>query len=105
MRCQALEALVDMATVYAERFQDDPALTQFLLRLQIDGADPGLLRVGAESTAKLLFSSRLSEPKVRPARVQPTWKHASSARIQAHQPHPPTPPSSTIKRNRSSSPT
>jgi hypothetical protein len=62
IRCQALEALVDMATVY-ERFKDDSALTQFLLRLQ-EGAEPALLRVGAESAAKLLFSGRLSEPRL-----------------------------------------
>ena len=64
VRCTALEALVDMAIVYSERFNNDTALTQFLLRLQIDGAEEGLLRVGAESSAKLLFSGRLSEPKL-----------------------------------------
>ena len=64
VRCTALESLVDMAMVYSDRFKDDTALTQFLLRLQIDGAEEGLLRVGAESSAKLLFSGRLSEPKL-----------------------------------------
>jgi hypothetical protein len=63
IRSQALEALVDMATVYEQLYQNDNALTNFLIRLQ-DGGEPALLRVGAEGSAKLLFSGRLSEPKL-----------------------------------------
>lgn len=63
IRSQALESLVDMATVYEQLYQNDNALTQFLIRLQ-EGGEPALLRVGAEGSAKLLFSGRLSEPKL-----------------------------------------
>jgi hypothetical protein len=63
IRSQALEALVDMATVYEQLYQNDNALTNFLIRLQ-EGGEPALLRVGAEGSAKLLFSGRLSEPKL-----------------------------------------
>lgn len=63
IRSQALEALVDMATVYEQLYQNDNALTLFLIRLQ-QGGEPALLRVGAEGSAKLLFSGRLSEPKL-----------------------------------------
>lgn len=54
---------MDMATVYEQLYQNDNALTLFLLRLQ-EGGEPALLRVGAEGAAKLLFSGRLSEPKL-----------------------------------------
>ena len=63
IRSQALEALVDMASVYENIYQNHSALTMFLHRLQ-EGAEPALLRVGAEGSAKLLFSGRLSEPKL-----------------------------------------
>ena len=63
VRSQALEALIDMTAVYEQYVLHDNALTQFLLRLQ-EGAEPALLRVGAEGSAKLLFSGRLSEPKL-----------------------------------------
>ena len=63
IRSQALEALIDMTAVYDQYVLHDNALTQFLLRLQ-EGAEPALLRVGAEGSAKLLFSGRLSEPKL-----------------------------------------
>jgi Nuclear condensing complex subunits, C-term domain len=63
IRSQALEALIDMTAVYDQYVLHDNALIQFLLRLQ-EGAEPALLRVGAEGSAKLLFSGRLSEPKL-----------------------------------------
>lgn len=63
VRCCALEALVDIATIYEERFKDDMVLTNFLVRLQ-ECSEPALARIGAESAAKLLFSGRLSEPKL-----------------------------------------
>lgn len=63
IRSQALEAIIDMATVYDTLYKDDYSLTMLLLRLQ-EGAEPALLRVGAEGSAKLLFSGRLSEPKL-----------------------------------------
>ena len=63
IRSQALEAIIDMATVYESLYKDDYSLTMLLLRLQ-EGAEPALLRVGAEGSAKLLFSGRLSEPKL-----------------------------------------
>ena len=63
IRSQALEALVDMASVYENIYQNHSALTMFLHRLQ-EGAEPALLRVGAEGSSKLLFSGRLSEPKL-----------------------------------------
>ena len=63
VRSQALEALIDMTAVYEQYVLHDNALTQFLLRLQ-EGAEPALLRVSAEGSAKLLFSGRLSEPKL-----------------------------------------
>ena len=63
IRSQALEALIDMTAVYDQYVLHDNALIQFLLRLQ-EGAEPALLRVGSEGSAKLLFSGRLSEPKL-----------------------------------------
>ena len=63
IRSQALEALVDMAVIYEKLYQNDLSLTAFLLLLQ-EGSEPALLRVGAESSAKLLFSGRLSDPKL-----------------------------------------
>lgn len=63
IRSQALEALVDMASVYESIYQNHSALTMFLRRLQ-EGAEPALLRVGAEGSAKLLFTGRLTEPKL-----------------------------------------
>jgi Nuclear condensing complex subunits, C-term domain len=63
IRSQALEALIDMTAVYDQYVLHDNPLIQFLLRLQ-EGAEPALLRVGAEGSAKLLFSGRLSEPKL-----------------------------------------
>ena len=63
IRSQALEAIIDMATVYESLYKDDYSLTALLLRLQ-EGIEPALLRIGAEGSAKLLFSGRLSDPKL-----------------------------------------
>ena len=63
IRNHAIEAIVDMATVYEQRYRDDPSLTMLLLRLQ-EQSEPALLRVGAECSAKLLFNGRLSDPKL-----------------------------------------
>lgn len=63
IRNEAIEAIVDMATVYETRYKDDHQITLFLLRLQ-EGAEPALLRIGAECSAKLLFNGRLSDPKL-----------------------------------------
>jgi hypothetical protein len=46
IRVEALKALVDMATIYDIRYQNDAALTLFLIRLQEDYKEPALLRVG-----------------------------------------------------------
>lgn len=46
IRVEALKALVDMATIYDIRYQNDMALTLFLIRLQEDYKEPALLRVG-----------------------------------------------------------
>jgi hypothetical protein len=63
VRVEALKALVDMAIVYNERFQDDAALTNLLLRLY-ESSDHSLVTCAIESTTKLLFINRLTEPRL-----------------------------------------
>ena len=63
VRCQALQSIVDMATVYAAHYKDDAAVTNLLLRLQ-ESAEPSLQKVAIESAAKLLFVGRLSESRL-----------------------------------------
>ena len=64
VRCQALQAVVDMAIVYNDRYTNDAILTHLLLRLHDCFNEPSLLRIAAESTAKLLFTGRLTDPRL-----------------------------------------
>ena len=64
VRCQALQAVVDMAIVYNDRYTNDAILTHLLLRLHDCSNEPSLLRIAAESTAKLLFTGRLTDPRL-----------------------------------------
>ena len=46
IRVEALKALVDMATIYDTRYQNNTELTKVLIGLQEDYKEPALLRVG-----------------------------------------------------------
>lgn len=53
-----------MAIVYNDRYTNDAILTHLLLRLHDCTSEPSLLRISAESTAKLLFTGRLTDPRL-----------------------------------------
>ena len=64
VRSQALQAAVDLAAVFPDRYRDDRGLAHLLMRI-LEGADePILLRQAAEGSARLLFASVLSEPRL-----------------------------------------
>jgi len=68
VREQALQALVDIATVHPSLFSDHPVLTGLLLRVQEDVrgefTTTSMRRVATEAAAKLLFTGTLSEPQL-----------------------------------------
>ena len=59
IRCQAVEALADMAMVHSDEIISEDIIVRALLRLMEDGGEPVLQRVAAEAAAKLLFSGRI----------------------------------------------
>jgi hypothetical protein len=59
IRVEALKALVDMATIYDIRYQNDMALTLFLIRLQEDYKEPALLRVGDHYQLVLMMTIKI----------------------------------------------
>ena len=62
-RCVALQSLIDMATVYGDKFKDDITLSNILFRLLHNGSG-ALQRVAVEGAVKLLFSGCLSDPRL-----------------------------------------
>jgi hypothetical protein len=65
IRVMALQAVIDISSVYCDKFKDDVALSSLLLRVLDTGdEEPYLLRLAAEGAARLLFSGNLSEPRL-----------------------------------------
>lgn len=63
VRCQALKAIIDVATIYPDKFKNDTVFMNLLLHLH-QCSDPTMLRVAVEGAAKLLFIGCLTEPNL-----------------------------------------
>jgi hypothetical protein len=63
VRGQALQAVFDIALVYASKYHNDPLLTNILLR-QLESGNTYLVSISSEGCAKLLFSGVLTEPRL-----------------------------------------
>ena len=63
IRCQALQSVLDIATVYGDKFKEDTTLSNLLYRL-FNHATGQLRRIAVEGTAKLLFSGCLVDSRL-----------------------------------------
>lgn len=63
VRGQGLQAIFDIAIVYADKFKNDIGLTNMLLRV-LESGNTFLVSVASEGCAKLLFSGAINEPRV-----------------------------------------
>jgi hypothetical protein len=63
IRTKALQSIVDIATVYGDKFKDDVTISNLLMRL-INQSTGMLRRVAVEGASKLLFSGCLTESKL-----------------------------------------
>ena len=63
VRCQALKAIIDVATIYPDKFKNDTVFMNLLMHLH-QCSDPTMLRVAVEGAAKLLFIGCLTEPNL-----------------------------------------
>ena len=61
VRCQALKGIIDVATIYPDRFKNDSVFMNLLMQLH-QCSDPTMVRVAVEGAAKLLFIGCLTEP-------------------------------------------
>ena len=63
VKAQGLQAIFDIAIVYAEKLRNDTDLTNVILRIMESG-NSFLVSVASEGCAKLLFSGTINEPRV-----------------------------------------
>ncbi|CAE7608120.1 unnamed protein product, partial [Symbiodinium microadriaticum] len=75
IRCQAVEALADMAMVHSNEFIGEDVLVKALLRVMDISGVPVLQRTAAEAAAKLLFSGRIVRSPVLFAQLVKVFFH------------------------------